>query len=242
MHRHDIIEIFTPVWWAGIIGSALAILFFLQLAQRLPREKEKIFRYFIGFSVVVREIAWHIFLLYHNEWLLNESLPLHLCGISRLLGAFLLFFPRQLIFEYLILLGMAGAFQSFITPELTHGDHPLLVLDFYYAHSAIIFIALYAFFVMNMKLNNWSWLRVFVFGHLLLTAVGIINYFIDGNYIYLCERPIANNPLVVGQWPYYLISFQVAALIHIILFSVIFLTIQKSRYYPASIENNSKLN
>ena len=191
MDRHEIIQMFTPTWWIGILGSALAIIFLLRFAKTLDKKGEFKFRHLIAWSVIIREMVWHTFLLYHGDWVLSESLPLHLCGISRLIGAFLLLSPRQLIFEYLILLGMAGAVQSFITPELTHGYHPLFVIDFYYAHSVIIFMALYAFFIMKMKLDKWSWLRVFVFGHLLLTTIGIINYFIGGNYIYLCERPIA---------------------------------------------------
>ncbi|MDX1686105.1 MAG: TIGR02206 family membrane protein [Saprospiraceae bacterium] len=229
MDRHATIPTFTQLWWIGLIGSVIAIVFFILLARWIKPENEKRFRYIVAISVLLRELAWHIFLIANDEWMVAESLPLHLCGISRLLGVVLLLKPRQLIFEYLILLGMAGAFQSFITPELTHGYHPLLVLDFYYAHSIIVFMALYAFFVMKMKLDNWSWLRVFVFGHILLTIVGIINYFIDGNYIYLCERPLAQNPLIIGDWPYYLISFQIAALVHIVLFSIIFIKLQKQR-------------
>ena len=87
-------------------------------------------------------------------------------------------------------------------------------------------MALYAFFVMRLKLNKWSWLRTFVFGHLLLMAVGVINYFIGGNYIYLCEKPLAQNPLIVGDWPWYLMSFQIAALVHILLFWFIFRRLQ----------------
>lgn len=228
MDRHVVIPLFTSVWWQGFIISALLITALLIWARKLTPSRELRFRYIIAASVVIRELVWHYFLLSEGTWTMAESLPLHLCGISRILGAVLLLKPKQLIFEYLILLGMAGAFQSFITPELTHGDHPLLVIDFYYAHAVIIFMALYAFFVMRLKLNKWSWLRTFVFGHLLLMAVGVVNYFIGGNYIYLCEKPLAQNPLIVGDWPWYLMSFQIAALIHIVLFSFIFRRLQSS--------------
>lgn len=227
MDRHAIIPMFSSVWWIGLIASVIVIILLLNFAKRLSPEAEIKFRWLIAGTVIAREIAWHFFLLTHGEWLISESLPLHLCGISRLLGIVVLLRPRQLLFEYLILLGMAGAIQSFVTPEMTHGSSFIFILDFYYSHSVIIFTAMYAFFVMKMKLDKWSWLRVFVFGHILLTAVGIINYWIGGNYIYLCERPLAENPLIVGEWPYYLISFQVAALFHIVLFSLIFISLQK---------------
>lgn len=229
MDRHVTIEMLSQTWWTGLTLGLIVIVILIVFSKKLSPKHEKTFRYVVAGSIFLRELIWHISLMYHGEWILNESLPLHLCGISRLVGLYILLRPQRLLFEYLILLGMAGAIQSLITPEITHGNHPLLILDFYYAHWIIIFVAMYAFFVMKMKLDKWSWLRVFVFGHLLLTAVGVINYFINGNYIYLCERPLAQNPIIVGEWPFYLISFQIAALIHIVLFSLIFLFLQRRR-------------
>jgi hypothetical integral membrane protein (TIGR02206 family) len=229
MDHHVTIPMFTPLWWKGIIISLIGIITLVMIGKKLSPENEIKLRYIIAATIVLREIIWHYHLLSINQWQVDTSLPLHLCGISRLVGAYLLLRPHQLIFEYLILLGMAGALQSFVTPELTHGMDTILLIDFYYAHAIIIGIAMYAFFVMKMELTKWSWLYVFILGHIILTMVGFINFLIGGNYIYLCERPLAENPLIQGEWPYYLISFQIGALIHIVLFSIIFQYIQKRR-------------
>ena len=50
----------------------------------------------------------------------------------------------------------------------------------------------------------------------------VINYLIAANYIYLCTPPIASNPLILGPWPYYLIGFEVAGIIHIYLLYKVF--------------------
>lgn len=227
MDHHITIPMFTPLWWKGLLISIVGIWALIKWGQRLSVSQEKKLRYAIVAAILLREIVWHIHLFSIGHWELAESLPLHLCGISRLAGAYLLLRPKQLVFEYLILLGMTGAIQSFVTPELTHGMDWILLLDFYFAHAIIIGIALYAFFVMKMRLTSWSWLHIFILGHLILAGVGLINFLIGGNYIYLCQRPLAENPIIQGEWPFYLFSFQLGALIHIVLFATLFRYIQK---------------
>jgi uncharacterized membrane protein YwaF len=35
------------------------------------------------------------------------------------------------------------------------------------------------------------------------------NFYVGGNYMYLAEPPQVNNPLVIGEWPYYVLWFEV---------------------------------
>ena len=37
---------------------------------------------------------------------------------------------------------------------------------------------------------------------------------INANYMYLCIKPIANNPILIGEWPWYIISIELAGLLH----------------------------
>jgi len=32
--------------------------------------------------------------------------------------------------------------------------------------------------------------------------------------MYLCIKPIANNPLLFGEWPWYFLGIEIAAIIH----------------------------
>ena len=114
------------------------------------------------------------------------------------------------------MLGLAGALQSLITPELTHGYSDYFFLDYYFSHSAIIFVPLYAIIVLNMKPRDRSWLRVFCFGNLVLIAVYCLNLLFNSNYIYLMEAPKANNPLILHPYPMHLIGFEVFGFLHIV--------------------------
>ncbi|MEO6693099.1 MAG: hypothetical protein ABIO44_12220, partial [Saprospiraceae bacterium] len=126
------------------------------------------------------------------------------------------------IFEFLILLGIGGALQSILTPELTHGYSPYLFVDYYLSHSAIIFTPLYAYFVLGMRPRPYSWLKIWIAAHIVLGVVGIINWFLNSNYIYLCQAPKVDNPMVTGQYPIHLLGFEIFGTLHILFFYFIF--------------------
>jgi uncharacterized membrane protein YwaF len=81
---------------------------------------------------------------------------------------------------------------------------------------------LYLFYVKGHRLSKKSWLYNFLKGLIVLAIVGVINYFVNGNYILLCEKPLADNPLLIGPWPYYLSGFIVFGFINIVLFYILF--------------------
>lgn len=47
-----------------------------------------------------------------------------------------------------------------------------------------------------------------------MIPVGLINFWLDANYMYLSEKPLAENPFVMGDWPWYILGFELAALLH----------------------------
>jgi uncharacterized membrane protein YwaF len=47
--------------------------------------------------------------------------------------------------------------------------------------------------------------------------------------MFLCERPLVDNPLIIGKWPWYIISFEVAAIVHFLLIYAPFWWINKKK-------------
>ncbi len=47
--------------------------------------------------------------------------------------------------------------------------------------------------------------------------VGIINKLIGNgaNYWFICEKPSGDSPFLIGEWPYYLFTFQLAGFIEL---------------------------
>jgi uncharacterized membrane protein YwaF len=49
---------------------------------------------------------------------------------------------------------------------------------------------------------------------LLAIGVGVVNYLVDANYMYLNKRPEVDNPFLIGDWPYYILVLEGVALLH----------------------------
>lgn len=240
MTEHVTIPIFSSGWWLGFWITALAILIIIWYARTLDKTKEPIFRKILAWIYLGREILHQIVMITAGTWSLDVSLPLQLCGISSMISIYLLFKPRQTPFEFLALLGLAGAIHSFLTPELTHGGTVYHYIEYYVSHGGIVMTALYMHFVLGMRPNVRSWLNVFLWGNGVLLIVGTINYLFSANYIYLCTPPMADNPLIFGPWPYYIIGFEVAGLIHIFLLYKLFR--RSFRLAPVKKENLPGIN
>lgn len=90
--------------------------------------------------------------------------------------------------------------------------------------------ALYLTLVLGMRPRKGSWWRIAIWTQPVLVVIGLFNWVLDANYMYLCEKPIANNPFVFGNWPWYIIGLEIAGLIHaIIIYSPFWLRYRKEQ-------------
>ena len=101
-----------------------------------------------------------------------------------------------------------------MTPEFTNGTSGLLFYEYYLSHGGIILSAIYLTWILGMRPRKGSWWKVFLCSQLLLPVIGLINWILNANYMYLCTKPIVNNPFLIGKWPWYLLSIELTALIH----------------------------
>lgn len=218
MHPHYIVPVFSDQWFYGIIGALLfysTLMWFGFYAVKNGFEKQ--YRWSLAAIFIIREIFLYAYKANEGQFTLQDSLPLHLCGISYICMTIFLIRPNYFLYEFLIMLGLAGALQSFITPELTHGYSEYFIIDYYFSHGGIIFVPLYALLVMKMKPRTRSWLSVFIFGNCVLFIVYLINLLLDSNYIYLMRAPIADNLMVLRPYPMHLIGFEIFGTLHILL-------------------------
>ena len=41
--------------------------------------------------------------------------------------------------------------------------------------------------------------------------LGILNYLLNANYMYLCAKPPVDNALLIGEWPFYILAMEFIA-------------------------------
>ena len=190
----------------------------IQIAIRIPPDKRKILMMILGFTLISIELMQQLYLNHLGLWSLKTSLPIHLCGISGILAGIMMFRSSHYGFEFLALIGSPGAIHALLTPQLNHGTIPFLIFKYYVSHVGIILVPLFFAIVLGYRIKRSSWYRVLLLCQVLLIIIGLTNYFIGANYMYLAEKPLVNNPMVVGEWPLYILGFEILGLVHILIF------------------------
>ncbi len=214
MIPHETLEIFSLLWWQSNVTTLFVILVFLFMGKWFnPGNREKLAQA-IGTILIIRTIGIHFYWDYLGIWTIESSLPLHLCGLSAILSGIILFWRKQWVYECLYFWGIPGAFHSLLTPEFTVGSNGFLFYEYYISHGGIILSAIYLTWVLGMRPRKSSWWKVFIWSQLLIPIIGCINFVLNANYMYLCIKPIAINPFLIGEWPWYILGIELAALLH----------------------------
>ena len=214
----EIIKVFSNLWWLGIIISIISSIFIVQVAIRIPPDRRKVLMIFLGIFLLSLELVRHYHLVDLGLWSVSESLPIHLCGISRILAGIMLIKPNKMGFQFLALIGSPGALHALLTPQLNHGRTDFMIFEYYASHTGIILTPIFFAVVLGYRIKDKSWVHAFITLQFILVFVGLANYILDANYMYLAARPIAKNPMIVGDWPWYILGFELLGFIHIYMF------------------------
>ena len=144
---------------------------------------------------------------------ITEDLPLHLCNYSLIIATIGLATRKQFCFEFAYLIGTTAALQTIITPSPSGIDNMTYYIAFFIQHALIILFPIWNIVVDGMVTTRGAILRTFMFVNFMILPVGIVNWITESNYMYLCIKPNTDSPFLIGEWPWYLLGFEVSALL-----------------------------
>jgi len=229
MIKHEIIPPFSNEWYIYNLITGFCIFLIIFLGKSISDVQKKQLSLIIAGLFIFEFVFMEFYHIYTDAWSIQDSLPLHLCAIMWFVSIYLFLTKKQWAFEMMLFIGMPGGFHSLLTPELTHGDSLLHKIDFFIGHGGLVLAPFYAIFVMKMWPRKNGWWRSFLKLQFLVLIVGLFNYLAGSNYMYLTHPPIADNPLIppdqsfFGQWPYYILIFELVVLLHAVLINIPFL-------------------
>lgn len=228
MEKHIIIEIFTPLWWKCIIPTIIIAALALWIPYYLDEAKKRIYFFTIGVLLLLNVSAESIQFLYEGRWTAEQNLPLQLCDISAMISGIVMLRYRTRLNEVLYYWGVVGGFHSILTPEFTDGIGGFMLPQFYILHAGILVVP-----IMNILHRNdtprpksWAWAWLYLQG--VAVTLSCVNLVMGTNYFYLCEKPAVDNPLLVGDWPWYIFVLEFVVIAHCLLLYLPFLRKNKS--------------
>ena len=217
MGQHIVMESFTPEWWTCITAVLGIIVLLLLLPKYVDWAKHRNYPRFLGLLLLLNIIIENIYSLSLGSWSVENNLPLHLCGISSFLSVAVLWRFNAAIAHVLFYWGMTGGIHSLLTPEFDLGKEGFFYYAYFISHGGLLLASLYAIIHQRFKPEKYSWFKVFLITQLAALAIGSFNWAFGSNYMYLSSPPVVNNPLIIGDWPWYILVFEGLALAHFFL-------------------------
>ena len=213
------IEILSEEWVRNTIVSFLIIFSILALARFSTKQQNIYFTYFMGVVIFLSSIISPIRTYISGNFSIAVDLPFHLCGISALICSVIPFVKKkQGLFDFVFYTGIIGGIMGILTPQMTDYDGSFYVYFVFYVRHIIIFtMPIFLLQNLNLKLSKKSMIKTFLILNLMLVFIMPFNFYTGGNYMYLAEPPQVNNPLVIGQWPIYILWFEVFVIIFLII-------------------------
>jgi len=171
--------------------------------------------------IITNEMLYVWDQVYLGDASIASDMPLHLCGISMYLTAFMLLLNSKRIFEVLYFWIITGAFMALITPAALilndssdFGPMNFRYYQYFGGHSALILFIFYMIFISGYKISFKSLIKSYIFINIFASFVYFINILVDANYLYLRGAIDGASLLdVLPQFPYNIIVLNILILI-----------------------------
>lgn len=221
MNEHHVIPVGSPWWFAGWAVLAAQLLLGYAFARYASETARRRFEQIWGIAILGSYVLVQVFVAVKGHYTLQNSLPIHLCSFSRILAFLALTLRKKWAFLPLFFWGIMGGLHALLTPENTFGNNPWTFAEFFFGHSAVIAVPIYLMAFQGRTLKKRSWLTAWGWTNALIVPVFALSWLVDGNYMYLRERPLVDNPFVLGEWPWYVVGFELLALAHFLVFTAV---------------------
>ena len=205
-----VVEFMTDEWKTWTLFSLIFISVPLIVARFLNRTQKIQVTYLIGVIMILDFITENGGYIMSGTWDVQYNLPIQLCGISSIICCVLPFVKKKdKLFQFVYYTGVIGGIMAILTPQMNYFDGSLrYYLNYYVSHSLIIVLPIFMFLHLDLKLPKFSWFKIWIHLNILMAIIMPINFLLDSNYMYVNAAPEVSNPLVIGEWPYYLLIWE----------------------------------
>lgn len=219
-------QFFTEDFTAGefaFMGTAhlfallcIGLLNFYLLRSKTKREADRSkIRWAMAIVLWINEIGWHIWNVSIGQWNIQTMIPLHVCSVLVWLGGVMLVTRSYTIYEFAYFMGIGGALQALLTPDLgIYGFPHYRFFQTFISHGLIVTSAIYMTTVEGFRPTWKSFGRIFVGMNIYLLIVFFINQAIGSNYMFVAHKPETASLLdVLPAWPWYILWLEAIGLL-----------------------------
>ncbi|MFN7919449.1 MAG: TIGR02206 family membrane protein [Bryobacteraceae bacterium] len=199
--------LFSPPHLAILAATGVAMAAAIIAARRHPAV-----RIALGLALAANEIVWYCFRYSTEGNRFPEGLPLQLCDVTLWTTVIASLTLRQWAVEFSYFAGLAGAGMAILTPDLWTPWPSYPAIYYFLAHGLII-VSMVTLLGAGMARPRPGCLRrAFLVTNAYALAVGVFNWALGTNYMYLCRKPASATLLDwLGPWPLYIVTGEAVA-------------------------------
>ncbi len=211
-------EFFGTAHIAALLFLVLLNIFLQRYRGRDETVRKKV-RLTLAILLWLDEAAWHIWNIAYGTWSIQEHLPLHACSILIWLAGFMLIKKDYRIYEFVYFMGISGALQALMTPDIgIYGFPHFRFFQTFISHGLLVTSAIYLTTVEDLRPTWRSLLRVMVISNVYMVVVFFINTLIGSNYLFVARKPAGPTLLdSLPAWPWYLLYMEGLGLVMFLL-------------------------
>ena len=178
-------EIGGQFWWNGVFFVLIFVPFMLFMGKKLSSKQRDMVLYGMGIYQLGNKALTQIGYIFSDNYIMASNLPLHLCGLSGILAGIVVFYRKQMLFEFLYFFGLVGFIHSVLTPEFTGGVSSWKIFDYYVGHSMLIIIPVWLMKYYDFRLRHNAWWTSFIYLQLIVVLVSQANSIIGNGANYM---------------------------------------------------------
>src|SRR5690625_2357332 len=196
------------------IGTLLLLSFALYLGREQLRPYRRVIRLTAGWALLISRFTLDIWYVTTGQWNAQSSLPLELCSIASIASGIMLLTKNKHLFEIFYFIGIGGATQAILTPDLNFGFPQYRFLQFFLDHMLLVLAPLIMIWLYRFTITRKSLTISFITLNVIAGIVFVINLLLSANYMFLRQKPSGPSLLdFLGPYPYYIFSLEIVVLI-----------------------------
>ncbi|MBN1304948.1 MAG: TIGR02206 family membrane protein [Anaerolineales bacterium] len=187
----------------------------LSFSRNAAEQQQTRIRWTMAIILWLNEIGWHIWNYTIGEWSIQTMIPLHVCSILVWLGGWMLVSKNFRIYEFMYFIGIGGALQALMTPDLgVYGFPHYRFFQTFISHGLMVTSAIYMTVAEGFRPTWKSMFRVLIGTNIYLVFVFIVNIIIGSNYMFINHKPPTASILdLLPDWPVYLLYMEAMGLV-----------------------------
>ena len=159
------------------------------------------------------EAGLHAWYALTDNWGVH-SLPFQLCSMTVWLSAAVMLLGERGrgLHDIVFFLGLLGALQAMLTPNLDYTFPHFRYYHFFLAHIGIIAVSVFLIAVDRYRPTIRSAGRALLWLHALAVPGAVANWLTGSNFMFLARKPGTASLLdLLAPWPWYLLQLEVIA-------------------------------